>query len=428
MRSRVLWRRSATALGVYTATGLGFLMTVVATRRLGVDAYGQFAAVLAATALFQVLFDLTIEEALVKYGFRYAETQQHGRLRRLFEIALVFKLTGGVLAAVALVAIAPFAAAIWNTHDVLVPMLVASVIPFVQAPEGVAAGAIILRGRYDIRGALIALSMGLRLIGIAIGCQWGVTGAVVGILVAQVVATAVIGVAGVMAFRRFPRADAEPIGDDRRALRGFLIQSTVSSSLFSVRAQLGTALLPAVASIKQAAYFRNAQAPATGFAALSAPARLVLLTEQTRDFEAGRHDRMYGMLRRYIAGTAALMLVVVPVFWVLLPWLMGVFYGPAFRAHASDAARLVLVAAALQLVWGWTKSFPVSIGRPGLRIVAQSVEIIVFVPCLLAFASLWGATGAAGAMVVSTCVFCALWVVILLRMRSHRVRTEALAT
>jgi O-antigen/teichoic acid export membrane protein len=154
----------------------------------------------------------------------------------------------------------------------------------------------------------------------------------------------------------------------------------------------------------------------------------VLLTEQTRDFEAGRHDRMYGMLRRYIAGTSALMLVVVPVFWVLLPWLMGVFYGPAFREHASDAARLVLVAAALQLVWGWTKSFPVSIGRPGLRIVAQSVEIIVFVPCLLAFASLWGATGAAGAMVVSTSVFCALWVVILLRMRSRRVRTEALAT
>jgi O-antigen/teichoic acid export membrane protein len=428
MRSRVLWRRSATALGVYTATALGFLMTVVATRRLGVDAYAQLAAVLAATGLFQVLFDLTIEEALVKYGFRYAETQQHGRLRRLFEVALAFKLAGGALATIALIAIAPFAAQIWNTHDVLVPMLVSAAIPLVQAPEAVGATAITLRGRYDVRGALMALSMALRLVGIAIGCRWGVTGAVVSLLVTQILSTGAICVVGFMAFRRFPNVESEPIGDDRRALRGFLVSSTISSSLFSVRAQLATALLPAVAPITQAAYFRNAQAPATGFSALSAPARLVLMTEQTRDFEAGRHDRMYGMLRRYIAGTSLLMLVSVPVLWVLMPWLMGVFYGQAFRDHAANAARLVLLAAALQLVWGWTKTFPVSIGRPNLRIWAQSVEIIVFVPLLLLFASLWGATGAAAAMLVSTAFFCALWALILFRMRNSRVRGEALAT
>ena len=40
---------------------------------------------------------------------------------------------------------------------------------------------------------------------------------------------------------------------------------------------------------------------------------------------------------------------------------------PEFRAHASNAARLVLVAAALNLVWGWTKSFPVSIRSPSVR-------------------------------------------------------------
>ena len=56
----------------------------------------------------------------------------------------------------------------------------------------------------------------------------------------------------------------------------------------------------------------------------------------------------------------------------------------------------MLVAAALRLVWGWTKSFPVSIGRPGLRVIVQAIEIAVFVPLLLVFASRWGATGAAG--------------------------------
>ncbi len=217
---------------------------------------------------------------------------------------------------------------------------------------------------------------------------------------------------------RFPAAAAEPLGDDVRGLRSFLFSSTLASSLDSARGTLGTALVPTVAPILEAGYFRNAQAPATGLAALSGPARLVMLTEQTRDFEAGKHDRVMRMLNRYVASTAALMVVAVPVLWIVMPFLIGVAYGPDFRAHATDAARLVLVAAALQLVWGWTKSFPVSIGRPGLRVIVQSVEIAVFVPLLLWFASEWGATGAAGAMLVSTVVFCALWSVLLLRLRT----------
>jgi O-antigen/teichoic acid export membrane protein len=420
VRSRVLWRRSATAIGVYTATVLGFFTTVVATRELGTHDYARFAAVLAATTFFQLLLDLTIEEALVKYGFRYTEGERWGRLRRLFELALAFKLLGGVLGGLAIVALAPLADSLWGASGLLVPMLLAATIPLVQAPEGVAAGAIILRGRYDIRAAFLALSMALRLIGLGIGCLYGVAGGVLGMALAQVAATVAICVAGAAAFRRFPVTAREGLADDVRPLRAFVLQSTVASSLVSARATLGTMLLPTVTQIVQTAYFRNAQAPATGFSALSAPARMVLLTEQTRDFEGGRHAQMYAMLRRYIAGTTLLMIVAVPLLWWSMPFLLGVAYGPDFRAHASDAARLVLLAAALQLIWGWTKSFPVSIGRPGLRIVAQAVEIAVFVPLLLVLGARWGAEGGAGAMLASTAVFCALWTVLLARLRNER--------
>jgi O-antigen/teichoic acid export membrane protein len=430
MRSRVLWRRSATAFWAYVATALGFFTTVVSADELGQRPFAKFAAVFAATTFFQVLFDLTFEEALIKYGFRYTESQRWGRLRRLFQLALGFKMLGGVIAALALVALAPFLGSIWKgANGVVVPMLIAAALPVVQAPEAVAGGAIILRGRYDIRAAFLAVSMGVRLPGLAIGCLYGVTGAVIGLVVAQVVATAAICIAGTAAFRRFPSLPAEPIADDWRGLRNFLAQSTVASSLASGRASLATALFPTVAPISETGYFAIAQAPATGFAALSGPVRLVLLTEQTRDFEAGRHDRMYSLLWRYIVGTTALMIVAVPLFWWLMPYLLGFVYSNAYRAHATNAARFILLAAALQFIWGWTKSFPVSIGRPGLRIVAQSVEIAVFVPVLLVFASKWGATGAGAATLVSTCVFCALWAVLLARLRREdRVRTEALAT
>ena len=123
-------------------------------------------------------------------------------------------------------------------------------------------------------------------------------------VVAQVLATIAIGAAG---HRRVPAASRRrrPSRSARTSarVRGFLFSSTLASSLDSARGTLGTSLVPTVAPIVQAGYFRNAQAPATGFAALSGPARLVMLTEQTRDFEAGRHDRVLRMLRRYVAGT-----------------------------------------------------------------------------------------------------------------------------
>jgi O-antigen/teichoic acid export membrane protein len=428
MRSRVTWRRSATAVGTYTAAGIGFLTTIVATRELGTHAYAQFAAVLAASVFFQQLLDLTIEEALVKFGFRYTESRRWGRLRRLFEVALGFKLVGGVLAALAMCALAPFANEIWNTEGILVPMLLASLIAIAQAPENVAAGAIILRGRYDVRGAFLAVSMALRLIGLAIGCRYGVVGAILGMVVAQVLSTVAIGAAGIAAFLRFPAARSEPLADDVRGLKRFLVYSTLASSLDSARLALGTSLVPTVAPIVQAGYFSVAQAPATGLDVLSGPVRLVMLTEQTRDYEAGRHDRVFGMLRRYVSVTAVLMVVAVPLLWWLMPYLIGLFYGQSFRVHATTAARLVLLAGAFRLVWGWSKSFPVSIGRPGLRVAVQTVEIAVFVPLLLVLAANWGATGAAGAMLAATVVVCIVWTAVILRLVAERRTPDAVAS
>jgi O-antigen/teichoic acid export membrane protein len=239
-----------------------------------------------------------------------------------------------------------------------------------------------------------------------------------------VVATAAISAAGVMAFRRFPKAPVAPLAEDARELRRFVFQSSLSSSLVSGRATLGTALIPVVTGIHQAAYFRNAQAPSTVFAALSSPARLVLLTEQTRDFEAGNHERVYRSLRRYITATTAAMIIVVPVLWLLMPFLMGVAYGHSYRVHASTAARFVLLAAALQFIWSWTKSFPVSIGRPGLRVVAQTVEIAAFVPLLLVLGHRYGAAGGAAAMLISTALYCLLWSLMLARLRAGRLAVQ----
>ena len=91
-------------------------------------------------------------------------------------------------------------------------------------------------------------------------------------------------------------------------------------------------------------------------------------------------------------------------------------------APATTAIRLILVAALIQLVLGWTKSFPVSIGRPGLRVVAHGVETATLLPLLIVFGELWGVSGAAAAVLVSTCMFALTWAVLLHRLTAGRLR------
>src|SRR5438067_399770 len=408
---RLLIRQSLTGVGMYAAVSLGFLGTVVATREFQPQVFGDYATVIFATSFIQSLFDLTVEEAVVKYGFRYATREDWGRFRRLFASALRFKLAGSSLGAIGLVVFSQLAPA-----RLEVPSLLAAGIPLGQSLEGLAGSVLYLRSRYDLRSLLLAWSMGLRLAGIAVGAHFGVAEAVAGVLAAQVVSTLGVGAVGWLAFRRFPATPARPLGDDRRELVSFVAQSSAATGVLSLRGGLAPLLLGAVTSTTQVGLFRVAQAPQSGFQALSAPARMVLLTEQTRDWEKGRQSAVLRGVRRYSLVALVVALVVAPPLLVRIPDLIRVVNGSQY-VGAADAARLFILAAAVQLVVGWTKSFPVSIGRPGLRILTHGIETAVVLPLVVVFGLLWGATGAAGAVLAGMCAFAVVWAFVFARIR-----------
>jgi O-antigen/teichoic acid export membrane protein len=418
MRSRLLWRRSATAVGLYAAVALGLLGTVVASRVLGVDQFGLYATALVAASFVQTLLDLTVEESLTKFGFRYVAAEDWGRLRRLFGVALRFKLIGGALGTVVLVLFVPFANSVFGTDGLEGPVLASALLPLVQAPEGVASTALLLRGRYDLRGGYLTFSMALRLAAIAVGSQYGIWQAIACIVVAQGVATAVVSVAGLRAFRRFPIAVSRALDEDRGPIKSFVVQSSLATGMLSLRTTFAPLLLGIVASPTQVGLFRIAQAPQAGLSAASSPVRLVLLTEQTRDWEHGLEREVLGGVRKYMAAAAGLMAIVLPVFLILMPWLIRLVFGPAYGG-AVTAARIILVAAALQVVLGWTKSLPVTIGRPWLRLVTHGLETAVLLPLVAWFGYQWGVTGAAIAMLVSTVVFALAWAVALIRLHAE---------
>jgi O-antigen/teichoic acid export membrane protein len=415
MRSPVFWRRSSTAAGVYLSAALGFLGSVVAFRELGKYDYGLLALVLAATGFFQLFADLTVDEAVIKYGFRYEARGDWGRFRRVFRVGIALKLAGGVLGAIAIAILAPLSHLIW-AHGLTGPMLVAALLPIVQAPEGIAASALVVRRRYDVRAAFLVVSMGLRLAALVVGAAFGVLETVIALLAAQVLATGAIGSAALIVLRRFPAAEAVALGEDRRPFRRFVVQSSLGSVLSPMRGLLGALLLGVVTGPTQVAYLRVGQTPESAFASLSSPVRLILLTDQTHHVEQGRSDRAYGMLRRYVTGATVLMVVLLPPLFWLAPHLLRIAFG-SDAAPATDAARIFLFVAAIQVVWGWAKSFPVSIGRPGLRLFAQGTEIAVLIPSLLVLGSLYGATGAAGGFLIASCAFAAVWTVLLVRLR-----------
>jgi O-antigen/teichoic acid export membrane protein len=414
---RVLVRRSATALGIYSSVVLGFAATVVAARQFHPQAaFGLYTIVFAATGFFQTLLDLTIEEAVVKFGFGYIAREEWGRLRELVHNAFAVKLTGGVLGAAGLSILAPFANGLFHHDGLEHALFIAAGIPLVQSLEGLAGAVLFLRGRYDIRSAFLIWNMGLRLAAVWIGAPHGLVRTVTLVVVAQVIATASIGVVGVVAMKRFPHAERVPL-QDRRGMVWFVLQSSLATGVISIRNFLTPLVLGIATTPLQVAYYNVAKSPQSGFQALSAPARMVLLTEQTRDWERGRRRAVMRGIRNYSLLAAGTMVVAVPLLYVFMPDLIELIFHSKW-VPAANAARIFVIAAAIQFLVGWTKSFPVTIGRPGLRILTHGVESAVVIPLTVAFGLAWGATGAAAAVLVGSCVFAAMWAVI-------AVRTEA---
>jgi O-antigen/teichoic acid export membrane protein len=416
MNAGLLRRRSATAVSLYTAVAFGIVGTIVAARVLSLREFGVYATALAAVGFFQVLLDLTVEESLTKYGFRYVSSEDWGRLRRLFRVTLMLKLVGGALATAILLALTPVADDLFGEKGVGKALLAAALLPLVQSTENVGATALLLHSRYDLRGAYQAGSGALRLAAIVFGASHGVTAVLGAIVVAQVISTAVVSVVGLSALRRFPAAPERDLGEDVPMIRSFVLQSTIATGVISLRTTLVPLVLGIVSSPVQVGLFRIAQTPQAGLAAVSSPARLVLLTEQTREWEGGRHISVLAGIRKYTVGAGALMVVAAPVFFFAMPWLVETVFGEKYSG-AVTAARVGLVAAAIQFAIGWTKSLPVTVGRPQLRTVTHGLEAIVVIPLVAVLGAEWGVTGAAVAVLVSTVVFAAAWAVAIARLR-----------
>ena len=216
-----------------------------------------------------------------------------------------------------------------------------------------------------------------------------VTAAVVGIVAAQAVAT-VLSVVGLGAFRRFPAAAPERLGGDGRGILGS------SSPRVSRRASSRCGALARPCSASSPSRSGRLLPHRAGAATGSCVAERARAADHAHRADAGLGRGVTASCSLASGGTrrgrdadgssCRPPTSSCPARWAL--------YGQDYEG-ASDAARLVLLAAALQLVFGWSKSFPVSIGR-GLRVLAHGVESAVMIPLVVVLGHEWGARGGRG--------------------------------
>ena len=255
---------------------------------LGPSDAGRFSIVIGVVQFLSLLIELTADEALVKFGFRYATQGDWGRFHRVVRATFAFEAATSIAAGFLIAGFAPFAGTVFgDAHglDGRADRRGADPVAAVDRVDGVGAADSARAVRHP--RPLPRLWMALRLVGLVLGAPHGVTAAVLGLLVAQVITTASIAGVGLLALRRFPKAAP------RRARGGpAAVHPLRALELARHRARL-------VPHVDRAARARASSAPpptsacsaarrrrSTRFAVLSAPVRMVLLTEQTRDWEA----------------------------------------------------------------------------------------------------------------------------------------------
>ena len=398
--SRRWWRLAGhTAAGVWLASGVSILATIVAARALGPSDYGSFLLGLAAVNTVAIFLDVTFEEATNFYGNRALHDRDLGGLRALLRLSLRVDIAIGVVVTALVIALSGVLADLASAGQLdptLVQISAFSVL--VTTADSTAYAALALAGRVDLRARALAATSALRLIGVIIAVQLGGAEAVA-------ISYVLGGAAGSLVLARYAwregwrkwapepgaKPETRPVGT--RELVRFGFHSSLTSSVQSVSGTLVPVILARVAGIASVGVYRVARLPIVAANTLQAPMRLSMFPEQSRLVAQGRMAEVRRSTKGYTVIAFGIGIVGAAVGYVVMPWLIPFLYSSSFEA-AVTPARIMLIAAVFNLAFLWRKTLLAALGRPEIRTRLVAIEVVVILSVLLVLADR-GAEGAA---------------------------------
>ena len=379
-------RLAHTTLASWISAGLTMLSVVVAARSLGPENYGVVVLALSVTTVAARLLDFTFGEAVVHHGHRALAVGDIGGLRSLMRLSLLLDLViGVVLAGILLLLAVPLAEL--ASADGIDPSLVriAALGVLVVTVDGTTGAVLLIAGRPDLRAWTQAGASLFRATGTvgAVALGGGPEAILLSYVLSGALSSALLGgVAWRIAWRRWTRArrGALPISVSR--LVRFAFHSSATTSVDAAGESLFPLILGNLAGPGAVGVFRASMLPVLASNMLSQPLRLVLFPEQARLHAEGNLAELRKATKGYtlLALTVALPAAVIG--WFAMPALINLLFSSSFDG-AVTAARILLVAGAVQFALSWSKSFHAAVGRPHIRTILATINIALSLTLLL---------------------------------------------
>lgn len=283
--------------------------------------------------------------------------------------------------------------------------------------NGTTGAALMIAGRPELRAWAAAFGGLLRLFSVAVALAISPTGLAVlwGYVVGSALGAIGQGVLGIQQIRRAwgrVKPGASPVRSKR--LAAFGANSSLTTTLEAIRFGAIAVILGRNSGPSVVGFLNIAMLPIVVVGIATAPLRMMTFPEQARLSAEGRLDVLWKGLRMYTIVGGAIAIAGAVAGWILLPMLIRVLFSTAYLPSVRPA-RILLIAAVATMSVAWAKALPAAVGRPAVRTVVSSAELVITVGGVLLLADR-GVDGAATAISIAAVVTAVVWYVVARRM------------
>lgn len=380
---------------------------VVITHALGLEQYGRLALAIAAVLLIGQLFDLRVGVAATVVGARRMQ-EDPARAAGVFQFTYLIDGATGIVGFVVVAMLAPFVGPYLIGEDGTTLMLLYAITLLVSTLDESSWSVLRLLDRFPLLTISNTLVEALRIgaVVIAVLTFESLTAIVLALVAARTLGAVVNASLAARSFKQVSgnsllRPALEQAADVRREMWRMMLHTNVVSYARLAQTQLPTVLIGALGSTLQVGIYKLGMGAAVLIGRLGDPAYTAILPRLARLWSAGSYDA----LRRLIRLVAL----------IALPALIGsalvliLLREPVLRllggGEAAASAQTVLVVGALAHAINsglfWNGGLLFAAGRSAfvsrLSIAAAVLQVGILVPFVL----LWGADGAALALLVT---------------------------
>jgi O-antigen/teichoic acid export membrane protein len=379
--------------------------SVLIARSLGADLYGLYAYAIAVTMFAAQFLRVNSSDSIVRFVGAALATGRPSRATTFLQLGVAVEAACALLVLAAIRLVALPAVVTHPQHDVLVPMVSAYslAIPFLLVKAPFDAGLMTLR-RFRLAAGIQVAGAALELGAVLIALPQGAIPLVRALaLTTAATSSASIILGAVLLWRSTGTWRGEHFRSAWREFRPYVFYGGLQATLKSLTKNLDVIVLGALRPSTDVAYYSLARGAASVLGTMAAPILRVVHPLLNDAWARTEPDKLRRLVRSYSLVAGGLALSATSVLAVGGNWLVATFYGSEY-APAAAIMRVLVVAAGLEITFGWLRKLLLIIGMPRQDWYLGLAGTALFIMALLPVVQLWGPLGLSG-LVAANVIF-----------------------